>query len=252
MSSDYLARRYEALHDAVAPAARRGLRVSAQADAAEVYLYDEIGFFGVLARDFQRELAAIDAPHIVLHINSPGGDVTEALGIYRALLDHPAQVTTRVDGLAASAASFVAMAGDRVAVAKRSMMMVHDGMALTLGNAADMRHTADRLDKLSDMIAGIYADRAGKDAAHWRELMVAETWFSDEEAVAAGLADAVDGEPAVRNTFDLSIFRHAPAQPDGAAAQDREQEAEPSSEAARRAARIATATAQLEVAAWQR
>jgi ATP-dependent protease ClpP protease subunit len=160
-------------------------------DRAEVFIYDVIGDWGVNANDFVRDLRAVTAKSIDLHINSPGGLVFDGVAIYSALKNHAATVDVTVDGIAASAASFVAMAGDSIAVEKPAKMMIHDAAGLVLGNAADMRVMADLLDELSDTIAGIYADRAGGTVANWRDAMRAETWYGAHEAVKAGLADRV-------------------------------------------------------------
>jgi ATP-dependent Clp endopeptidase proteolytic subunit ClpP len=185
--------------------------------AAEVWVYDEIGWFGVSAQDFVRELTAIKADKIDLHISSPGGDVFDGLAIYQALRNHPAQVTTYVDSLAASAASFIAMAGDVRLIAPHAQMMIHEAWGMCVGNAADMAKMQDELDRLSGNLAGIYANRAGGDAETWRAAMRAETWYSAEEAVAAGLADRVQEDTKAtaasdsppKNTWDLSIFAYA-------------------------------------------
>jgi len=180
-----------------------------------VDLYDEIGgFFGVPAAEFVRDLRVIDSDRIEVHINSPGGDVFDGIAILNALRQHPADVTTVVDGLAASAASFVAMAGSPVVMSRNAEMMIHDAGGFAVGNSVDMRELADQLDRVSDNIASIYADRAGGSPADWRSVMRAETWYTAEEAVAAGLADRVDGSsnvPAesVESAFDLSIFNFA-------------------------------------------
>lgn len=167
-------------------------RVVDAATRAEVFIYGPIDDWdGVSASDFVRELRGITASGIDLHINSPGGLVFDAVAIYSALKNHSASVDVFVDGLAASAASFVAMAGDTVTIEKPAKMMIHDAMGLTIGNAADMREMADLLDELSDTIAGIYADRAGGKVADWRAVMQSEKWYSAHEAVAAGLADRV-------------------------------------------------------------
>lgn len=182
-------------------------------EPAVVFIYDEIGFFGVDASLFVRDLRAINASEITVHINSPGGDVFDGIAIHNALRDHPAEVTTVVDALAASIASVIAMAGDRIVMAQHSTMMIHEAFGFALGDAADMRRQADFLDRSSDTLANIYAGRAGGAASEWRALMDAETWFSDTEAVEAGLADAVAGDAAdapAAAIFDLSIFRHAP------------------------------------------
>jgi ATP-dependent protease ClpP protease subunit len=188
-------------------------KISNTAAGAEVLLYDEIGWFGVTANDFARELQALDTDAITLRINSPGGDVFDGLAIYNALRNHPATVTTRIDGLAASAASFIAMAGDKIVAEKASQIMIHDAMGAAIGlDAAEMRDMADLLDKTSGTIAGIYGDRAGTPAADWRTAMQTETWYTADEALAAGLVDEVaDGAKptaAATDTWDLSIFNH--------------------------------------------
>lgn len=180
------------------------------ADVAQVYLFDEIGWFGVTAADFVDDLREVTAGRIELHINSPGGDVFDGVAIYNALLDHAAAVDVVVDSLAASAASFIAQAGDTVAMNRGAQMMIHDAWGLSIGNASDMRELADLLDRQSDNIAAIYADRAGGTVAQWRDLMRDETWFNADEAVDAGLADEVRGRAAQSdNSFDLSVFTHA-------------------------------------------
>jgi ATP-dependent protease ClpP protease subunit len=187
-------------------------RISNAEDRAEVFIYGAIDDWdGVSASGFVRELRAVTAKAIDLHINSPGGLVFDAIAIHAALKNHAATVDVHVDGLAASAASFVAMAGDTVTIEKPAKMMIHDAMGLTIGNAADMREMADLLDELSDTIAGIYADRAGGTVASWREAMRAETWYGAAEAVKAGLADKVanDGKPAPEDRHSQAIRARA-------------------------------------------
>lgn len=181
---------------------------------AEVFIYDFIdSWMGVSAESFVKDLAAIDKGEVTVRINSPGGDVWDGLAIMNAIRNHPAKVTTVVDGIAASAASFIAMAGDDVVIRRNAEMMIHDASGLVLGNAKDMHDMAALLDKESDNIASIYADRAGGDVKDWRKAMRAETWYSDQEAVAAGLADRIEApekDTAVaKNRFDLSIFNYA-------------------------------------------
>lgn len=173
--------------------------VSNAADRAVVDLYDEIGFMGVTASQFVKDLRAIKASTIELRVNSPGGSIVDGLAIYNALRDHPARVDTVVDGIAASAASWVMLAGDSVTMNRHSQVMIHDGMGLTLGSASDHREAADLLDRLSDNIAAIYASRAGGTAAQWRAAMTAETWYSAAEAVAAGLATQMVSDPTPTN-----------------------------------------------------
>ncbi|KUN03152.1 hypothetical protein AQI95_24655 [Streptomyces yokosukanensis] len=183
-----------------------------------VDIYDEIGgsWFseGVTAVDFVNELSQITGD-LEVHINSPGGDVFDGIAIYNSLAQRPGNVTTVVDGLAASAASFIAQAGTTRVVAPGAMVMIHDASGACFGNAGDMRDLADLLDKVSDNLASIYADRAGGDAENWRTAMRHETWYTADEAVAAGLAHRVAERPeqnalAAVAQFDLSVFAHVP------------------------------------------
>lgn len=175
-----------------------------------VSIYDEIGMYGVSAGDFLAEMRQIPGD-IEMHINSPGGDVFDGIAIYNQLKQAQQRGTVHivVDGLAASAASFIAQAASpgHLEMAPHAQMMIHDGFAMGIGNAADMTELAAQLDKASDNIAAIYADRTGKPAEYWRNLMRAETWLSDVEAVSIGLADRVQGdEDGTSNSWDLSVF----------------------------------------------
>lgn len=166
--------------------------------AAEIFIYDEIGgSFGVAADEFVQDLQKITADNITVRINSPGGAVFDAIAITNALIQHPANVTTRVDGLAASAASIVAMAGDTVEMMVGSQLMIHDAMGAEMGNAREMREMAKFLDAQSDNLASIYANKGG-DKQDWRALMLAETWMFAQEAVDMGLADSVYTRAAKR------------------------------------------------------
>lgn len=150
-----------------------------------------------------------------MHINSPGGDVFDGIAILNALRTHKGEVTTIVDGIAASAASFIAQAGAKRVMARNSEMMIHDASGLCIGNASDMSEMLALLERTSDNIADIYAERSGAgDRAAWRAAMSAETWYSAQEAVDAGLADEIDGvatkedQDALAASWDLSIFAH--------------------------------------------
>lgn len=191
-----------------------------QDGVAVLRLYDPIdswgGDWGVSAKEFATILYTLDddVTEIRLHLNSPGGEVFEGIAILNLLRQHRARVVAVVDGLAASAASFIACGVDELVMGRNTQLMIHDAWGLCVGNAADMRELAGRLDHLSDNIASVYADKAGGTVEDWRNAMLAETWYSAEEAVAAGLADAVDtgGTPAEKDTkandFDLSAFRY--------------------------------------------
>lgn len=179
-----------------------------------VYIYDEIGGWGISAQDFVLELMKIGTDQIELHINSPGGRIFDGVAIYQTLKAHPSEVIVIVDSLAASAASFIAQAGDKVIMTRNATMMIHDGIGLCLGcNEQEMHDTGNLLGKLSDNVASIYAERAGGTPEEWRALMRAEVWYDAREAVDAGLADEVDGDSATQdgnsNKWDLSLFNYA-------------------------------------------
>lgn len=181
-------------------------------DVAEIYIYDEIGYFGITAQDFINELKDVSAANIDLHLNTPGGEVFDGIAIYNSLKDHKATVTTYVDSLAASAGSFIALAGDTVIMQKTAQMMIHDGMTLAIGNADELTQLIDKLNRSSDIIASIYADKTGESVDKMRNLMKAETWFNAEEAVKAGLADKINGvetKDSTENSWDLSVYNYA-------------------------------------------
>lgn len=167
--------------------------------ATDVYLYGEIGYWGITATDVVNQLLSIGTPRITLRINSEGGDVFDGVAIYNALMEHPAAIDTEIDGLAASMASLIAMAGDTRTMKTGTQMMIHDAHGMVIGNEADMRTYADLLDRICTEMAGIYAARAGGTAEEWRAVMRAETWYTAAEAVTAGLATA---GPAAVNAGD--------------------------------------------------
>ncbi|MBM6622662.1 ATP-dependent Clp protease proteolytic subunit [Micrococcaceae bacterium RIT802] len=182
--------------------------------SAEVYIYESIGgWFGVEASQFVRELAAMDVEKITLRVNSPGGSVYDGVAIMNAIRRHKATVTATVDGLAASAASFIIMAADEIVMGRGSELMIHDASNIVWGNAADLLEEAGHLDRVSSSIAALYAERAGGTTEDWRTAMHAETWYSAAEAVEAGLADRVDGaasKEADASAFaDVTRFAHA-------------------------------------------
>ena len=179
--------------------------------AARIDIFDEIGAFGISARAFLDTLKGLgEIDNIALHINSPGGAVFDALAIYNTLKRHPAAVMVYIDGLAASAASLVAMAGDVVVMPSNAMLMIHNPWGYAMGDAAELRGMADVLDKLASSTAGVYADRSGLSVEEVTALMVAETWLTAEEALSMGLADQVEEPMKVAARFDLSRFAHPP------------------------------------------
>ena len=168
-------------------------------ERAEIWIYEPIGedFFtgdGITAKGFQKELAEIKAAQIDLHINSPGGLVFDGITIYNLLKQHPANVTTYIDGLAASIASVIALAGDRVVMAENALFMIHKASGMVMGNSDDMRDFADKLDKVNGSIATTYISKTKKDEKEINDLMAAETWLTADEALEMGFVDELAGE----------------------------------------------------------
>lgn len=184
----------------------------------EVEIYDEISnYWGVAPKEFSAQLKeAGDVDLIRVAINSPGGSITAGYAIFNMLRHHPARVETRIDGLAASMASVIAMAGDSIKMASNAMMFVHNPQGVSVGDADGMRKTADILDKFRDTIVNTYADQVGDKLT--REGLIAllndETWMTAEEALEYGFVDEIVGEvldaAASIQTFDLSAFPSMP------------------------------------------
>ncbi len=179
-----------------------GLAVRNEGGTRELMIYGRIGgggWFdeGIGASDVAAALRELGPGPLDVRINSGGGDVFDGVAIHSLLARHQGTVTTHIDGLAASAASFIAMAGDNIVMARNAFFMIHDGMTMTYGNGNTHRGSADLLDKISDTIADMYAERAGEDVEHWRGLMTVNgedgTWYSGQEALAAGLVDELTG-----------------------------------------------------------
>lgn len=164
--------------------------------SAEIHIYGDIGetMFtdGISAAEFVDTLDALDVDTLDVRINSPGGSAWDGMTIANAMIRHKAHVTTWIDGLAASAASIVAVAGDEVVVSKYGQAMLHNARAIAMGTAKDMREIAQQLDQLNGSMAQYYADRAGGDAAEWSRAMGKETWYNADEMLAAGLATRID------------------------------------------------------------
>jgi ATP-dependent Clp protease protease subunit len=185
----------------------------AQAKGAEIVIYDEIGAFGIPAKAFLDELKALGPVlELTVRINSPGGSVFDGVAIYNALKRHEARVTVWIDGIAASIASMIAMAGDQVVMPENAMLMLHDPSALVIGTASDMRAMAEALDKMKAGMVAAYRDKSGRDDAEIEALMRDETWLSAEEALGLGLADRIEQPVRMAAHFDLSRFRNPPHQ----------------------------------------
>lgn len=190
---------------------------NAASDEAEIFIYDIIGdgwYGGVTANQFVRDLRAVDASKIVLRINSPGGDIADGIAIRNALIQHPADVETHIDGMAASTASWIGtLPGNKVVMSASAVMMIHEPFNIVMGDSEVMRKEAEVLDMFGDDIADMYVARAGGTRQEWRDRMRVETWYTDQQAVDAGLADEVAGKAKGENRWDrgiLNIFKNTP------------------------------------------
>jgi ATP-dependent Clp protease protease subunit len=191
----------------------------AEAATNTIYLYDvivgsdlEAEFFGgVSAGQFIDALKGMSGP-VSLRVNSPGGDVFAARAMAQAMREYPGEITATVDGVAASAASIIAVSASSCAMAPGSMLMIHDAWTICCGDGEDMLAQAALLEKIDGTIAATYAAKGKGDAAHYASLMDAETWFTPEEALAEGLCDTVIEEtPSAKpKAWNLAAFANAP------------------------------------------
>lgn len=179
-------------------------------DTAVIRIFGDIGesWWGdsVSAARFAQELDDLGGVSALeIRLNSPGGDMFDGVAIFNTLRNHSARKTVFVDGLAASAASVVAMAADELVMGTGTQLMIHDAWSMFMGNADDARKQADVLDQLSGSMAEIYADRAGGKASEWRASMREETWYGADEAVSAGLADRVVRRESAETPDDAAV-----------------------------------------------
>lgn len=166
------------------------IKAASDGTSANISIYQEIGGWGITAQQFSEDLKALgDISHISLHIHSPGGDVFDGIAIYNLLNKHPAKVTEQIDGLAASMASVIAMASDRIVMPENTLMMIHKPWGISGGNANDMRDYAELLDKVESVLIPAYARKTGKSAESLAVMLEDETWMDGRECVAQGFAD---------------------------------------------------------------
>lgn len=178
----------------------------------EIEIYDEIGFWGVNAKDFRAKLKG--AGDVVLKINSPGGSVFDGIGIYNDLKAHKGNVRVEITGIAASIASIIAMAGNEIAIAENAMMMIHNAWTVAIGNAEELQAQADVLSKIDGQLALTYAAQKGTPGIRAiKQMMADETWMTGKEAKESGFATEIlkAADKATQAKFDLSVFANAPA-----------------------------------------
>ena len=179
-------------------------------EMAEVFIYGDIGGWmdGIGADEFARELKSLKVTEITARINSGGGSVFEGQAIYNSLVNHPAKVNVVIDGIAASIASVIAMAGDNISITEGSHIMVHKPWSMAMGDANSMRKEAEVLDSLESGIIDIYAARTGKSRDKLEKWVANETWFKGAAAVDAGFADNVIPAKRKENFAKSNILNH--------------------------------------------
>lgn len=192
-------------------------------DEATIYLYDMIvdsqeeadWWGGVAPETFVKALNALDAPTIHLRVKSPGGSVFAARAMEQAIREHDSRIVTHVDGLAASAASFLILPSDEIIMAPGSFLMIHKAWTIAFGNADDFRKTSGLLDQIDVSLVKSYAAKTGQDPEEIAAMMAAETWIESASAVELGFADKVaeDTKAKALSAWDLSAYQHAPRQP---------------------------------------
>ena len=195
---------------------KKGFWIQAKNKSAEIYIYETIGdgwLGGISAKSFAKELKDLGkVDDIEVFISSDGGSVFDGVSIYNQLKRHRARVITNIDGIAASIASVIAMAGDEVYMAENAQMMIHKAWTVTSGNADELRKQADILDQIDeDTIVKTYANRSGMDEGEISSLMSDETWMSSDEAKEYGFIDGITAEVKMAAYYDLSKFKNVPA-----------------------------------------
>jgi ATP-dependent Clp protease protease subunit len=191
----------------------RGYEIKAKAREVDVWIYEEIGagwFGGLSAKQFADDISALGkVDQITVRLNSPGGDVFDGIAIYNILKSNSARVVVNIDGLAASIASVIAMAGDEITMAENAMMMIHEAWTISMGNAGDFREVADRLEKVNGVIRDTYAKQTGEKAGPEiiTGLMAAETWMTAQEALDYGLIHSTTAALEMAAHFDLDKFK---------------------------------------------
>lgn len=191
-------------------AAREPAKIRAEGEDAVLYLYDVIDpYWGVGAAEFNKALAGMGGKKVTLRVNSPGGDVFDGRAMAAAIAQH-GNVHAVIEGLAASAATYVTAACASVSIAAGSFYMIHEAWTMAYGNKADLTQTAALLGKIDDSIVADYARKTGKSNEEIVAWMQAETWFTADEAVANGFVDSISEVAKVENKWNLSAYNNAP------------------------------------------
>ena len=176
----------------------------ASATGATLSIFDEIGGVGLQLGDFKASLDAVKGPALTVEINSPGGDVFAGLAMYNLLRTSGKTITTKVLGVAASAASVIFMGGDVREVPENAFLMIHNPWSVAVGGADDMRAEADVLDQISASMVTLYSKRSGQSESAVKKMLAAETWLNGTEAKAKGFATTTTPAAAAKASFNVA------------------------------------------------
>lgn len=221
---NFVGRREPAAYSLVSVSAEKSKITSAKKEKrGEIVMYGIIGMDwfgdGITAKSFEKELKALGAVDAIdLRINSEGGSVHDARAIYHLLVQHKARIDVHIDSLAASAASFIAMAGDSITMAESGFFMIHNAKMGAYGEAKDLRAGADFLETVNRTIADTYNARTGNSASKIKDWMDAETWFTGQEALDEGFVTAIvknktaDDARACATVDPAFEYRNVPAE----------------------------------------
>ena len=174
----------------------------------DVYIFDEVGTFGINAQSFIEEIKAHKGQPMNLHLNCVGGDVFEGMAIYNVIKKRKAKTTVYIEGIAASMGSVIALAADEVIMAENSLFMIHNAFGGAMGEAKEMRKTAAVLDKISNEIADIYTKKTNLPFGKIKEMMDEETWLTADEAFELGFVDSISDAIKVAAKYDISKFKN--------------------------------------------
>jgi ATP-dependent Clp endopeptidase proteolytic subunit ClpP len=174
----------------------------------DVYIFDEIGTYGVTAQAFINDIKDLKDTPINLRINSLGGDVFDGMAMYNVIKRREAKTTVYIEGIAASIATIIALGADEVVMAENSLFMIHNAWGGTMGEAKDMRKTAETLDKISSELTDIYRKKTGLSNDVLAEMMDAETWLNADEAYELGFVDTISDSIKVAAKYDVSKFKN--------------------------------------------
>jgi ATP-dependent protease ClpP protease subunit len=194
------------------------IRSKGSKEAPEILIYEDIGegWFGegITSKAFALDLKALgNVPAIDVRINSYGGSVNDGLAMYNALVRHGAKITTYIDGVAASIASVIAMAGTEIVIAENAWVMIHDAWGIAMGNASELRRQADLMDSMSNATADIYVARTKQTREKVRSMMTEETWLSSADAIDLGFATSMAENLRIAASAKpraIYAFRHLP------------------------------------------